>query len=354
MTKIWIDLDNTPHIPFFFPIIKELKKRGHVILLTARDAYQVCELADHFKMEYIRIGHHYGKNKIMKVVGSIIRSLQMFPIALKEKPALAISHGSRSQLITATLLGIPKIMIYDYEYSKGLSGMHPICIMVPEVIPDSVISPHVKYVYKYPGIKEDVYVPDFKPDPSIINTLGVRSECIIVTVRPPATEAHYFTPKSEELFIATIEYLAKKPDTQIILLPRNSKQEIEVRKRWPKLFDSHNIIIPQHAVDGLNLMWNSDFVVSGGGTMNREAAALGVPVYSIFRGEIGAVDRYLVDQGRLVLIEGVDDLEKKLPICTRDKNININVNNITFNFIIEHIENILDINKKYDGYRKKR
>ena len=342
MKKIWIDLDNTPHVPFFSPIMKELKKRGYTITLTARDAYQVCELADHFNMKYIRIGHHYGKNKIMKVIGTIIRALQMLPVIMKEKPVLAISHGSRTQLITATLLGIPVIMIYDYEYAKALSGMHPICVMVPEVIPDSAISSHIKYVYKYPGIKEDVYVPDFKPDPSIIKTLGIRRDGIIVTVRPPATEAHYFTPKSQKLFIATIEYLEKKPDTQIILLPRNSKQEIEVRQQWPKLFDNQRIIIPKHAVDGLNLMWYSDFVVSGGGTMNREAAALGVPVYSIFRGEIGAVDRYLVDQGRLILIESVEDLEQKLLLCTRDKNMNKSINNNTVDYIIGKIVNILN------------
>jgi len=44
--KIWIDLDNTPHVPFFKPIIRELEKRGHEVVLTARDAFQVCELAD--------------------------------------------------------------------------------------------------------------------------------------------------------------------------------------------------------------------------------------------------------------------------------------------------------------------
>jgi len=315
----------------------------HIIMLTARDAYQVCELSDYFHMDYIRIGHHYGKHKIMKVVGTVIRALQMIPIALKEKPVLAISHGSRAQLITATLLGIPTIMIYDYEYAKAMSGFYPSCIMVPAVIPDRAISSHVKHVYKYPGIKEDVYVPYFKPDPSIIKTLSIRGEGIIVTVRPPATEAHYFTQKSEELFIATIEYLGKKPDVKIILLPRNSKQEIEVRKKWPQLFDNGKIIIPKHVVDGLNLMWYSDLIVSGGGTMNREAAALGVPVYSIYRGEIGAVDRYLVDQGRLTLIECVEDLERKLILCARDKNLIVRVNNTTIDYIIGKIINILDM-----------
>lgn len=95
--KIWIDLDNSPHVPFFSPIIKELSRRSYQVILTARDCFQVRGLADLFSMEYKRIGRHYGKNKALKVAGTVIRSVQLLPTALKEKPALAVSHGSRSQ-----------------------------------------------------------------------------------------------------------------------------------------------------------------------------------------------------------------------------------------------------------------
>jgi len=319
MKTIWIDLDNTPHIPFFRPIIDELKERGYRVRLTARDAFQVCDLADYYHMNYQRVGRHYGKNKFMKVAGSFVRAMQLASVMHGEKPNLAVSHGSRTQLIAASLLGIPTIMIYDYEHARALTAIHPTWVMVPDIIPDNAITFKKTHVYKYPGIKEDVYVPGFKPDPAILKDLGIADGSLVITVRPPATEAHYFTPKSEELFEAIIQFLADRPDTRIVMLPRNQKQEAFVRHLWQDLFRDRKLIIPDHAVDGLNLIWHSDLVVSGGGTMNREAAALGVPVYSIFRGKIGAVDRYLADAGRLVLLESPGDFQEKIAFTRRDK-----------------------------------
>ncbi len=324
MKNIWIDLDNTPHIPFFRPIIAELNERGYQVKITARDAYGVCELADYFHMDYQRVGRHYGKNKFMKVAGSLIRAMQLVPAMRGGKPNIAVSHGSRSQLIAATMLGVPSVIISDYEFAKSLVGIHPTWAMMPDVI--STNSPAYKksHVYKYPGIKEDVYVPGFKPDPSVMRELGISEESLLITVRPPATEAHYHNHKSEELFESLIPYLADKPDVRIVILPRNKRQEIFVRELWPELFRNGKLIIPDKAVDGLNLIWYSDLVVSGGGTMNREAAALGVPVYSIFRGKIGAVDHYLAESGRLVLLEAVSDIASKIILARRDKTVRPN------------------------------
>ena len=136
----------------------------------------------------------------------------------------------------------------------------------------------------------------------------------MVTVRPPASEAHYHNPKSDDLFHAAIEFLGQKPEVRTVLLPRNERQAASIRNEWPELIKSGKVIIPHHVVDGLNLLWFSDLAISGGGTMNREAAALGVPVYSIFRGAIGGVDRYLSESGRLVLIEKVEDLSSKISL----------------------------------------
>ena len=341
---MWIDLDNTPHVPFFKPIIDDLDQRGFDVVITARDAFQVCDLADYFGIPYKRIGRHYGKNLVMKVLGTVVRAAQMLPTMLRERPSLAVSHGSRTQLIVSALLGIPSITIYDYEHAKGLGLIHPTWVMMPDVIPDSTITHDKKYVYKYPGIKEDVYVPSFKPNPGIRRELGIAEDALLITIRPPATEAHYYNPKSEELFESIINYLAQKPNVQIVLLPRNKKQETFVRDLWQDLFEKRKLVIPDHAVDGLNLIWFSDLVVSGGGTMNREAAALGVPVYSIFRGKIGAVDRYLADCGRLVLLEKVADFETSVVLARRTKEpATAGKENVSLKGIVDKIGEVMKI-----------
>ncbi len=317
--KIWIDLDNSPHVPFFAPIIKELSKCGYQVMLTARNCFQVCGLADRFNLSYKRVGFHYGSNKFLKVSGLILRALQLAPVILREKPDIALSHGSRSQILLASITCIPSVSISDYEYTKKLPFVYPTWRIVPELIPDNFIKRKNVNILKYPGIKEDVYIPGFKPNPGIKDELCINKEDFVVTIRPPATEAHYHNHQSEEIYKAVIDFLIHTSHTRIILLPRDEKQSAFARNSWQKWCNNKKIIIPDHVIDGLNVIWHSDLVISGGGTMNREAAALGVPVYSIFRGKTGAIDQYLVDNGRLTLLESVEDIRKKIALVRRNR-----------------------------------
>jgi predicted glycosyltransferase len=327
--KIWIDLENSPHVPFFRPIIKELEERGCEVVLTARDCFQVCELADMAGLNYRQIGRHYGKNRIAKVVGLGVRVLQMTPFVLREKPAISVSHGSRSLSVLSSLLGIPSIVIADYEYAEHrlsnlLGSAQKKWIMTPDVIPSAIFekSGTLKdHILHYPGIKEDVYTPFFQPDPSLKVVLGLQPSDTVVTIRPPATEAHYHNPESEKLLLAVFELLSAHPDVKAILLPRTPRQEAQLRQARPDLFAAGKIVVPKHAVDGLDLIWYSDVVISGGGTMNREAAALGIPVYSLFRGTMGAVDKHLAETGKLVLLESESDVRQKLKLVPRNKTL---------------------------------
>ena len=315
--KIWVDLDNTPHVPFFEPVLEELQARGFPLLITTRDAFQVCELADQKGMQYVRIGRHYGKNRLMKGAGLVYRALQLAPVVIREKPALAVSHGARSQLILSNWLRIPSVLIEDYEYCQFPLMMKPTWLMAPDVIPDAALCLTNGKVRKYPGIKEDVYAWKLHPDPDVLKELGLTESDLVVTVRPPATEAHYHNPEGEKLFEAFMIRACQTPLTRVVLLPRNKKQAEVIRQRWPAWFKNNKTVIPKSAIDGLNLIWHSDLVVSGGGTMNREAAAIGVPVYSIFRGSIGAVDRYLEQSGRLFLVESTEDVAQKIRLEKR-------------------------------------
>jgi predicted glycosyltransferase len=311
---IWIDIDNSPHVPFFLPIIEELQKHDAELLLTARNMYQVCELLDYFHLPCKVIGGHYGKNKLLKVICNCLRAAELVPLVIKHKPDLAISHGSRAQVLVSKVLGIPTLVIHDYEHSTKTGFIEPDWILMPDVIPDGAMSKRTERVLKYHGLKEDVYVPRFRPNPSILEQLGLSASNLIVTLRPPATEAHYHNPESDVLFAETVRFLAEQPGVRTVALPRNGRQKEQLRSAWSDLIASGRLIIPGGPINGLNLIWFSDLVISGGGTMNREAAALGVPVYSIFRGKLGAVDKYLAQQGRLTLIESVSDVRSKIAL----------------------------------------
>lgn len=315
--RIWIDLDNSPHVPFFNPIIRELRNLSYEVVVTARDCSQTCGLADLLGLEYQKVGRHYGKHKALKILGTLFRAAQLIKTVGKEEPSLAVSHGSRAQMLSAALLRVPSLTMADYEHTKG--DIRTAWVMVPEVIgSDSLRSPKERTL-RYPGIKEDVYVPYFKPDPSILDELRIDPSELIVTIRPPATEAHYHNPESETLFLEAVNRIGMVESSRMVILPRNDTQKAMVTSVWNEWCSRRKIVIPEQVVNGLNLLWHSDFAISGGGTMNREAAALGVPVYSIFRGKIGAVDKYLAECGRLILLETIENVRTKLSIARRNR-----------------------------------
>jgi predicted glycosyltransferase len=335
---IWIDLDNSPHVVLFEPIIWALQQKGHSVLVSVRDCFQVIGMAKRTTLDYTVIGKHFGKNKLFKLIGLFYRAFQLLPLALKKRPVLAVSHGSRSQLFICNVLGIKSVFIYDYEHATEFFFTRAHWYIAPEIIVKNAKNNyHAKQLKSYPGIKEDVYVPNFSPRDTIRKDLGVSNAEIMVTLRPPATEAHYHNPESEKLFDDLVHLLIKNDSLRMVVLPRSNNQSAALKKQYSKLLENKKMLIPSEVVDGLNLIWFSDFVVSGGGTMNREAAALGVPVYSIFRGTIGEIDRYLVEKGRLILVESIADIHKieikKRTISSQKPKAENNV----LNSIVEHI-----------------
>jgi len=313
-SKIWIDLENSPHVPFFIPIILELERAGCEVILTARDFAQTKELVKLAGLNARFIGGENGSSKFRKAYGVATRSIQLVWIMKGKGISLAIGHGSRGLLIAAKILRIPVFTLYDYEgASVGLFNRLSNYVMTPEAIPFATLErlglSKEKHL-AYPGLKEDVYASGFKPDHKIIRELGLDTSSITITMRPPSSTAHYRSEESFRLYESIMQLLAEHNNVQIVLVPRAKGRAGSTDPRG-------NIIIPNSAVDGLNLLYYSDLVISGGGTMNREAAALGVPTVTIFKGPMGAVDKWLIDQGKMSSIDRADEiipmLRKRIP-----------------------------------------
>jgi uncharacterized protein len=352
---IWVDLDNSPHVPFFAPIIARLRAEGYCIKISARNYSQTVSLADLYDFDYTAIGKHHGKNKFIKILGLFYRSIQLLPFAFRSKAILAISHGSRSQMIVAYLLRIPIVMFLDYEFIQTIPFVKPKLVFLPNIISTNKLKSFGTKVFSYPGIKEDIYVPGFVPDPSIKKHLDIAQDTITVVLRPPAHQAHYHNPESEKLFEAIINFLTNIGSVKTFILPRDDRQKQAILEIYDEHFKNDSLIIPDDVLDGLNLMWYSDLVISGGGTMNREAAALGVPVYSIFKGKIGDVDKHLSQAGRLILIENIKDIKKKIRIKKRNKSDKVqNLNSLALQSIVNNLESFIsDISETGETHKAK-
>jgi predicted glycosyltransferase len=311
--RFWVDMDNAPHVHVLRPIIVELERRGHRVEITARDYGQTLPLLEFYRLKACRIGRHGGKNRLRKYISFATRTLSLLFFTFGKKFDVAFSHGSRSIVPVARLLRLPLVSLGDYEHtaSPKFMGSWTRLLLIPDVIPVEAFAARGMSrdrICGYPGLKEDLYVHDFQPDPSFLNELHINPKSILILIRPPATMAHYAVKKSSVVFDQVVDYLCGLSHVQLILLPRTRQQGEELKAVVSKRCYT-NIVIPSKVYNGPSLIWYSDLVISGGGTMNREAAALGMPVFSIYQGPIGAVDRHLIDTGRLIHVKNISDLK---------------------------------------------
>lgn len=311
--RIWIDLGNSPHVPFFRALAPEFERRGHEILWTARDYAQTVELARAAGLPIEVFGSHGGKSIFRKGLKYASRVLALARWARGRGIGLLLSHNSHEPLAVARLLGIESVNLMDYEHhpANRLSFRLASRVVVPESFPDATIASlgAAHKTSKFRGIKEDVYLADFVPDPAFadeLRNLGVEPDNVLVVVRPHAPEALYHRGVENELLDTMLDRFAANQNVRTVVLPRKSYQGEALRAAHPQT----NIIFPDRALDGANLLAAADLVVSGGGTMNREAAALGVPTVTIFAGKEAAVDEYLIREGRMIRVETLADVEK--------------------------------------------
>jgi len=309
--RIWIDLANSPHVPFFHALIPEFTARGHQVEITARDFAQTVELAIKAGMMPHVIGRHGGGTIRGKAGNLVGRAASLRKWARDRGFDLAVSHNSYAHIAAAAALGIKSVTLMDYEHQPAnhLAFRLASKVIVPRAFPAKELRKYgasLRRVHRYEGIKEDVYLADFKPDPnfaSVLRRLGIEGEDVLVVARPPAREALYHRFENE-LFDELILNLSSRDRVKIILIPRTDAQRTSFAER-----SLSNLIMPAEVLDGANLIASADLVVSAGGTMNREAAALGVPAVSVYAGQWAAIDEALVGDGRLIRISSRAEID---------------------------------------------
>ena len=293
--RIWIDLTNSPHVLVMRPLIAAMRADGHEVEVTARAFAQTLELCERFGIAHTAVGRHRGERLASKGVGLATRTLALVRWARGRGFDVAFGHGSNDVTVAARLLAIPSATAFDYEWA---SAQHQVnCRLARAVVVPEAIPPERLYRYgargklaRYPGLKEEYYLADFEPDETVLSELALDRDRPLVVVRTPP-EVSLYHRFENSLFRRVLERLARE-DIQAVVLPRTPAQREEVRRLGA-------FKVPERAVDAQSLVAYADLVVSAGGTMNREAVALGTPVYTTFEGRLGAVDEALLREGRL-------------------------------------------------------
>ena len=302
--RVWIDLTNSPHVLVMRPVIDELRARGAEVHVTARDFAQTLGLLERFEIDHTAIGHHRGGKLSAKGVGLAQRSAALVRWARGRKLDLALGHGSNDVSVAAALLRIPSATAFDYEWATVQHSIN--CrlaarVVVPDAIPPERLARYGATPAKlrpYAGLKEEYYLADFEPDRAVLVELGLDASKPLAVVRTPPAVSLYHR------FDAPVftQVLHRLRGEQVVVLPRTDSQREQLAR-------DGGFIVPERAIDAQSLIAFADVVISAGGTMNREAVALGTPVWTTFEGRLGAVDEGLIASGRLRRLTRAEDVE---------------------------------------------
>jgi uncharacterized protein len=300
--RVWIDLTNSPHVVVLRPVIEHLRADGHDVRITARDFAQTLGLLERYGLDHTAIGRHQGAGMAAKARGLATRSTALVRWARRNGPFdVAIGHGSNDQPVAAAMLRIPTATTFDYEWA---TFQHQVncrlarAVVVPEALPAERLDRYGAHgkVLQYPGLKEEYALADFEPDPAVLRELGLDALEPIAVVRTPAEMSAYHRFENSVFH----DVLDRLRGTQTVVLPRTPEQRAAL---------GEGLIVPERVVDTQSLVAYADLVVSAGGTMNREAVALGTPVWTTFEGRLGAVDAGLIADGRMRRLESVEQIE---------------------------------------------
>jgi len=293
--NIWIDLTNSPHVNFFAAMIHELQAK-HNVILTCRPLANTIDMLQLKGFQFHVVGKHYGANKVKKMLGFILRILQLLLFLRKREIDVAISHSSFYSPVVARLLGIRSIYLNDNEHAAGniASFLFANQIMIPEYLsidklksrwlnPDKII--------QYHGIKEGVYLWTYDNSQNDKDTKDQNSPKSIYIRSEPWTAQYYKSKKNfmDELLIGL------KDKYRIILLLRGEKQRQYYMQQKFK-----GIKIPEHSMELSIIIDQCDLFIGAGGTMTREAAILGIPTISIYQDKLLDVDKHLLRMGLMV------------------------------------------------------
>jgi uncharacterized protein len=291
--RVWIDLTNSPHVLIMRPLIEVLRARGHEVEVTARDFAQTLGLCRRLGVEHTEVGRHRGERLGAKGLGLLSRSTSLLRWASGRSFDLALGHGSNDISVAAALLRIPSATMFDYEWATVQHSINcrlARAVVVPDAIPAQRLERYgVRGKLRpYPGLKEEYYLSDFEPDAAVLGELGLDASRPILVIRTPP-EVSLYHRFANDLFAQVLDRVRGE---QAVVLPRTEAQR-------EQLESAGGFIVPRQAIDAQSLIAHADAVISAGGTMNREAVALGTPVWTTFEGRPGAVDEALIAQGRL-------------------------------------------------------
>jgi uncharacterized protein len=307
---VWIDVDNPPQVQYLLPFRATFAARGLGTVITARDYGRTVEMLHAAGVQPHVIGERVGRGKMRKGGAAVLRARDLVALFRQIGRPKALVAASRPAALAARCMGVPSFLIGDYEHVHlAVYRLTRSKILHPDVIDASYyVRSGIRrdQLIAFHGLKEDLTFAGVDLDEVQPFDLGaVSGQAVKVLFRPPSETSHYYNATSTALARAALEWLAAA-GALVVFAPREPEQVALLDRlawRYPPL-------TLRQSVPFASLLKSVDAVVCAGGTMLREAAYLGIPAYSIFCSETGAVDRWLEEIGRVSLLSSKADLNQ--------------------------------------------
>ena len=313
--RVWVDCTAAAHPLVLRPIIERLEAAEHEVEVTTRSYGQTEQILERLGIPYTSVGEHGGASTIGKAGALAGRSARLARWARGRGFDLALAHGSVDAAVVSKLIRVPLVQMNDYEHAglqRKISFRAARLVLAPDAIPVEAIEAagaSRDRLFRYPGLKEDYYLADFEPDAAVLESLGIDRDALTVVMRPPPETSEYHA--QNPLYEGMLDRLDAEAGVTTVVIPRTEAQRERLRQRGsrPGGDQGSSLVVPERAVDAQSLIAFADLVIGAGGTMNREAVALGTPVYTIFSGAMGAVDERLIAAGRMRQLASPDAIE---------------------------------------------
>ena len=303
--KIWMDALTPKQLIFLDAIRRRLEELGHDVFTTTRSYHDANYVVQRLDLDVTFVGGHGGASVSAKLEASLRRSLDLARMMEGRSFDMAFSFSSPEAARVSFGLGIPHYAANDSPHSQAVARLTiPLSklLFTPFVIPPSEwirFGIRKENLRRYHAIDAAAWVkhPDRWPQPNEVEKAAKHA----ILVRLEESQASYLLGGDSDNLKLVLSLVDRFPERKIVLLARYDEQE--------RLFSSvrGNVTVCTTPFFGANMLKDAALLVGRGGTMNAEAALLGVPTVSYFPGRPTYIDRYLERRKALVLVRSDEE-----------------------------------------------
>ncbi len=293
--RIWIDVMTPKQARVFSQVYRVAMSKGHEVLLTARSHGETTQILSMEGIPHLSVGRHGGRELRSKLKAYARRALDLIDPVAEFRPHVLISLSSPEAVRVAFGLGVKVVSLNDTPHSVHVGRLTlPLSdrLVYPAAIPAHrwlSLGARAEALRPYYGVDEVSWIL-----PVLGRARFGGREGGLAVVRPEESHAAYLARNSGHASVVEpcLEFLLDN-GYRVVLLPRYEDQRSYFQKKY-----GDRVEIPERAVDPVPLYSAADVVISGGGTMSREAAMFGTPAISLFPLEDPLyVDEFLASLG---------------------------------------------------------